>query len=80
MGLLSGLVTLPLAPVRGVVWLGQKLEEEARRQWSDPAAVRRQLAEADAAYESGALSAEERDRIQDELVARLLAHQRGGAR
>lgn len=79
MGLLTGLVTLPLAPVRGVVWLGQKLEDEARRQWSDPAAVRRQLAEADAAYEAGTLSAEERDRIQDELVARLLTHQRGGA-
>jgi hypothetical protein len=78
MGLLSGVLTLPLAPVRGVLWLGQKLEDEARRQWSDPATVRRELAAADAEYEAGRLSAEERDRIQDELVARLLAAQRGG--
>ncbi len=79
MGLLTGVLTLPLAPVRGVMWLGQKLEEEARRQWSDPAVVRKEIAAADAAYEAGDLSAEERDRIQDELVARLLAHQPGGA-
>jgi Gas vesicle protein G len=80
MGLLTGLVTLPLAPVRGVIWLGEKLEAEARRQWTDPAAVRRQLAEVDAAYEAGELTAEERDRLQDELVARLLPEQGGGRR
>jgi len=72
MGLLTGILTLPLAPVRGVLWLGEKLEQEARRQWSDPAAVRRQIEEADAAYEAGLITAEERDRIQDELVQRLL--------
>jgi hypothetical protein len=78
MGLISGVLTLPLAPVRGVIWLGQKLEDEARRQLSDPAAVRREIAAADAAYEAGTISADERDRIQDELVARLLANQPGG--
>jgi len=72
MGLLTGLLTLPLAPVRGVVWLGEQLEAEARRQWSDPAAVRRQLAEVQTAYEEGRLDAQERDALQDELVSRLL--------
>jgi len=71
-GLFSGLLTLPLAPVRGVVWLGEKLEAEARRQWSDPAAVRHQLAEVDAAYQAGQITAGERDQLEDELVARLL--------
>lgn len=79
MGLITGLVTLPLAPVRGVIWLGEKLEAEARRQWSDPAAVRRQLAAVDAAYEAGEISAEERDERQDELVARLLPDTGGRA-
>jgi hypothetical protein len=74
--LFSGLLTLPLAPVRGVVWLGEKLEEEARRQWSDPAAVRQQIAQVDAAYEAGEITAEQRDQLEDELVARLLP---GGA-
>jgi len=80
MGLLSGVLTLPLAPVRGVLWLGQKLEEEARRQWSDPASIRRQLEEADAAYEDGLITADERDRIQDELVQRLLDNPGGAGR
>lgn len=72
MGLFTGLLTLPLTPVRGVVWLGEQLEREARRQWSDPAAVRQQLSVVDAAYQAGELTEAERDRLQDELVSRLL--------
>jgi hypothetical protein len=72
MGLFTGLLTLPLAPVRGVVWLGEQLEREARRQWSDPAAIRQQLADVDAAYQAGELTEAERDMLQDELVSRLL--------
>jgi Gas vesicle protein G len=73
MGLFSALLTLPLAPVRGVVWIGAQLEREAQRQWSDPAAVRAQLAEVEAAFGAGSITADERDRLQDELVGRLLA-------
>jgi gas vesicle protein GvpG len=80
MGLFSGLLLLPLAPVRGVVWLGEQLEREADRQWSDPAVVRRELAAVDAACAAGELTAEERDERQDELVARLLSARRRGAR
>jgi hypothetical protein len=72
MGLFTGLLTLPLAPVRGVAWLGRQLEAEARRQWTDPATVRRELAAVEAAYEAGELTEAERDERQDELVARLL--------
>lgn len=72
MGLFTGLLTLPLAPARGVVWLAEQIEREADRQWRDPAAVRRQIAEVDAAFAAGQLTEEERDALQDELVARLL--------
>jgi hypothetical protein len=72
MGLFTGLLTLPLAPVRGVVWLGEQLEREARRQWTDPAAIRQQMADLDAAYQAGELTEAERDMLQDELVSRLL--------
>jgi hypothetical protein len=78
MGLFVGLLTLPLAPVRGVVWLGEKLEAEASRQWRDPAAIRQQLAEVDAAYRRGELSEEQRDELEDALVARLLPDRGGG--
>lgn len=72
MGLFTGLVTLPLAPVRGVAWLAAQLQEEALRQWRDPATVRRELAEVDAAYRRGDLTENERDTLEDALVARLL--------
>ena len=32
MGLISGLLMLPLAPVRGVAWIGEQIAEEADRQ------------------------------------------------
>jgi Gas vesicle protein G len=79
MGLFSGLLLLPLSPVRGVVWLGEQLEREAERQWSDPARVRSELAEVEAAYAAGELTAQQRDERQDELVGRLLSSRsRGG--
>lgn len=71
MGLFSILLTLPLAPVRGVVALGRQLEGEAYRQWTDPASIREQLAAVQAAYERGELTEAERDDEQDLLVARL---------
>ena len=72
MGLFTGLLTLPLAPVRGVVWLGEQLEREARRQLRDPARVRDELAAIEDAYAAGRLSEAERDERRDALVALLL--------
>lgn len=72
MGLFTGLITLPLAPVRGVVWLADQLEREARRQWTDPAAVREELRAVQEAHDAGELSDAERDARADALVARLL--------
>jgi hypothetical protein len=74
-GLISGLLTLPLAPVRGVIWLAEQIEGEAERQWRDPVAVRDQLEQVEQAYEEGQLTEAERDERSDALVARLL----GGA-
>ena len=75
MGLFSGLATLPIAPVRGVIAIARLLEREALRQTTDPAVIREQLAAVDAAYDRGEISAEQRDLEQDELVARLLTAQ-----
>jgi len=30
-GLITGLLTLPLAPVRGTVWLAERIQEQAER-------------------------------------------------
>jgi hypothetical protein len=72
MGLLTGLLTLPLAPVRGTIWVAERVLEEAERQLNDPDLIEQQIVEAEAAYDRGELSEEEFDQIEEELVQRLL--------
>ena len=71
MGLLTGLVTLPLAPVRGTIWLAEQLAEVAARELDDETAIRRQLAEAERELGSGALTIEEYEELEDALLDRL---------
>jgi Gas vesicle protein G len=71
-GLLTGLLTLPLAPVRGTIWVAERVLEEAERQLNDPEAIDRQIADAEDAYERGELTEEEFERLEDELLQRLL--------
>lgn len=72
MGLITGLLTWPLAPVRGVVWVADQVLQEAERQWYDPAAIQRELDDVAARREAGELTAEEADQLEDALVQRLL--------
>ena len=76
MGLLSGIFTLPLAPVRGVTWVAEQMKQQAERQYYDLGTIQRQLADTDEAYEAGEISERERDAIQDDLLARLFEAQR----
>jgi gas vesicle protein GvpG len=71
MGLVTGLLTLPLAPVRGVVWIAERIRDQAEQELFDPAMIQRQLAEVDAAQAAGELSDEEAAELQDELLGRL---------
>lgn len=71
MGLLTGLLTLPLAPVRGVDWVVEQVVAEAERQHRDPAPVERRLAELEQELLAGRISEEEFDRREDELLERL---------
>jgi hypothetical protein len=72
MGLFMGLLTLPLAPVRGVVWVAELLHDEAERRLYDPAAVRRQLAQVEEAQASGELSDDEAAELENELLGRMM--------
>jgi cell division protein FtsB len=71
MGLISGLLTLPLAPVRGVAWIGEQIAEEADRQLDDEARVRRELGRLSLEHELGELSSEEFERREDALLEEL---------
>jgi cytochrome c-type biogenesis protein CcmI len=73
MGLITGLLTLPLAPVRGVAWIAEQVRQEAERQWMDPAVLQDALADVQARREAGLIDDAEADRLEDELIERLLA-------
>jgi hypothetical protein len=71
MGLISGLLTLPLAPVRGVAWIGEQVALEAERERSDEARVRRELAQLEVELEFGRISEQEFEEREDALLERL---------
>jgi len=71
MGLFTGLLTLPLAPVRGVAWVAEQIMDEAERQLYDEATIRRELLVLELEFEEGVIDELElRDR-EEELLQRL---------
>jgi len=72
-GLLTGLLTLPLAPLRMTVWVAEQLLEEVERELADPARVEQELDEAQAMYDRGEITDDELAVIEDELLRRLTA-------
>jgi hypothetical protein len=71
-GLITGIITLPLAPVRGVVWVAEQVHAEAERQWYDPATIQAALLDVEALRSRGEIDEEEAARREEELVERLL--------
>jgi len=77
MGLFTALLTLPLAPVRGTVWIAEKIQEQAELELYDESAIQQQLAELAAARATGAYDEEEIERAEDMLIERLLELRNG---
>ena len=73
MGLITGLLTLPLAPVRGTVWLAERIEEQARGEMTDESAIRAGLISIEESRARGELTDEEADDAENELLERLMA-------
>lgn len=71
MDLLTLLFRLPFLPVQGVIRLAELIRDQVDQQLYDPAAVRRQLEEAEEARASGQISDEELAEAQQEAVGRL---------
>jgi hypothetical protein len=71
MGFLTGLLLLPLAPLRGTIWVAERLMEVAEREVDSEATFKRLLVEAEIAFEAGELSEAEYEQIEDELLERL---------
>jgi hypothetical protein len=75
MGLFTGLLTLPLAPVRGVAWVVEQVVEEADRQLYDEDSIRRDLFQLELDYDDGKLDREECDAYEEQLLERLAMSQ-----
>jgi hypothetical protein len=71
MGLIGGLLTLPLAPVRGLAWVLEQAVDEAEAQLHDPARIRAELADAEAALERGEIDEETYEELERELLDRF---------
>jgi hypothetical protein len=76
-GFFTGLLTLPLAPVRGTVWIVEQVADEVDRQLYDEANIRRELLQLELDHEDGHIDGEERLAREEELFERLaIAHER----
>jgi hypothetical protein len=73
MGLFTGLLTLPLAPVRGAAWVAQQVAEEAERQLYDESAIRREMLQLELDHDAGLIGEEEKEARTEELLQRLAA-------
>jgi Gas vesicle protein G len=78
MGLISGIFTAPLAPIKGVVWIAEQVHDQAMRELYDPDSIQRALDQVQLDREMGVLDDDEADRREDELLERLIEAKRGG--
>ena len=72
MGLISGLLTLPLAPVRGTAWLAERIQEQAEGELYDEGAIQEQLMQLEALHAAGEIDDEELAAAEDALLERLI--------
>jgi hypothetical protein len=75
MGLFTGLLTLPLAPVRGVIWVAEQVADEVERQMYDEDQIRAELLQLEMEFDDGLIDDEERTMREDELLERLTVAQ-----
>ena len=72
MGLITGILGLPLAPLRGVAAVAEQVLEQAEEEFYDPARIREQLEEVQRLRDDGSLTDEEAIMWEDELIERLM--------
>jgi hypothetical protein len=72
MGLITGLLTLPLAPVRGTAWIAERILEQAEKEFYDEGAIRAQLMDIEAEREAGQIDDATAAQAEDALLERLI--------
>ena len=72
MGLITALLTLPLAPVRGTIAVADQILRQAEETFYDPAAIRSELEQVERLREEGRIDEPTATAWEDELVERLM--------
>ena len=60
-----------LSPLKGVIWLGKKINEVAENEFSDEGLIKEKLMELQLKFELDEISEEEYNKQEKELLARL---------
>ncbi|MFG3042224.1 gas vesicle protein GvpG [Streptomyces sp. NPDC048330] len=71
MGLLTGLLNVPLLPMRLVTWAAQRVLDQANEEYYDPAPVYSALAELERGLTDGEIDQATFDGLEGELLDRL---------
>lgn len=81
MGLLKEVLLLPAAPLRGTVWVAERVLEKAEEDYYDPGRIRREIEQVDELRRTGGISDEAAEAWEETLIERLLeSRRRPGAR
>lgn len=75
MGLLTGILKLPVAPLTGTISVAEQVLRQAEKEFYDPSRIRAELDEVERLREEGVLSDDEATAWEDVLVERLMIGQ-----
>ena len=75
MGLIKELVLLPIAPVRGVGWVAERIAEQVEQEHMSPGAAVRQIDELEEKRERRELSEEEAAQLEQQILEQQLSRE-----
>lgn len=80
-GLLKEVVLLPVAPMRGTLWVAERVLEKAEEDYFNPGLIRREIERVDELRRAGEISEAEAEEWEESLIERLMeSRRRPGAR
>ncbi len=81
MGLIKEVGLLPVAPLRGTLWVAERVLEKAEEDYYNPAWIRREIEQVDQLRANGEITEDVADEWEDTLIERLIeSRRRPGAR
>jgi hypothetical protein len=80
MGLIKELVLLPVAPVRGTLWVAEQISDQVEQERYSGGAAVQQLDHIEAAKDRGEMDEQEAAERQDQVLSEQLARADSGER